>query len=301
VTQKDFDGWLTITHPSAIIPGHKFQIKVELADSVPDDATVQAFLGARKHRGWAGGQATAEEIRGFKASEAPLTFTMTPKVRGGLKEYVVVVHYGPEPGWGNKTKAARVTVPLIPAREIAAPEQFRTPDIATHNMLIEAYAMIEKGSQGVLAEKLADAGYSLSVEADGKLNFGLVSNGSRASLGSKQTVADGQWHHIVAEADRKRGVMTIYVDGEVSGRANLPLLPSASLSNNSKLFVGGTDKGRNLAVTLDFLRITRGTLADSRTSIEELRAWQFEGPFLADFTGTRPADGKRDAGAIEGN
>ena len=50
---------------------------------------------------------------------------------------------------------------------------------------------------------------------------------------------------------------------------------------------------------IDFLRICRGTLADASTTIEELYAWQFDGPSLRDFTGRKPADGKRDAGAIE--
>jgi hypothetical protein len=49
---------------------------------------------------------------------------------------------------------------------------------------------------------------------------------------------------------------------------------------------------------VDFLRIARGTLADAQTSIEELYEWELNGPFLKDFTGKAPADGKRDAGAI---
>jgi hypothetical protein len=48
------------------------------------------------------------------------------------------------------------------------------------------------------------------------------------------------------------------------------------------------------------MRIARGTLAGSKTTIEELYAWEFNGPFLQDFTGRkRPADGGA-AGAIDG-
>jgi hypothetical protein len=62
--------------------------------------------------------------------------------------------------------------------------------------------------------------------------------------------------------------------------------------------VGGTPQGRNLDGAIDFLRIARGTLADAKTTIEELYAWEFSGPFLDDFTGRkRPADGG-EAGAI---
>ena len=49
------------------------------------------------------------------------------------------------------------------------------------------------------------------------------------------------------------------------------------------------------------MRIALGTLADARTTIEELYAWQFDGPFLRDFTGREPTGARRDAGAIEGS
>ncbi len=72
-----------------------------------------------------------------------------------------------------------------------------------------------------------------------------------------------------------------------------------SLATDADLTVAGTPNGRCLRGEFEFLRIALGTLADARTSIEELHAWQFDGPFLRDWTGRRPRDGKRDAGAIE--
>ncbi len=75
--------------------------------------------------------------------------------------------------------------------------------------------------------------------------------------------------------------------------------PDASLANDADLYVGGTPQGHNLDGAIDFLRIARGTLADAKTTIEELYAWEFHGPFLDDFTGReRPADGG-EAGAID--
>lgn len=71
-----------------------------------------------------------------------------------------------------------------------------------------------------------------------------------------------------------------------------------SLENSNDLFVGGTPAGRNFQGTMDFLRISLGTLADAKTSIEELYVWQFDGPFLKDFA-SQPAKGRRDAGALE--
>ena len=72
-----------------------------------------------------------------------------------------------------------------------------------------------------------------------------------------------------------------------------------SLANSGALYVGGTPRGRCLEGTFDFLRIALGTLADANTTIEELYAWQFDGPFLRDFAGRKPAGAGRDAGAIE--
>lgn len=53
-----------------------------------------------------------------------------------------------------------------------------------------------------------------------------------------------------------------------------------------------------VGIELDFLRIAFSSLAESRTSIEELHTWEFDGPFLRDFAGRRP-NGRRDAGALE--
>ena len=73
----------------------------------------------------------------------------------------------------------------------------------------------------------------------------------------------------------------------------------ASLANDADLYVGGSPQGHNLNGAIDFLRLARGTLADAKTTIQELYAWEFHGPFLYDFTGReRPADGG-EAGAID--
>jgi len=75
-------------------------------------------------------------------------------------------------------------------------------------------------------------------------------------------------------------------------------LPTGSLSNRGDFLVGGGPGLKHLACTIDFLRVCRGTLADARTSIEELYGWEFNGPQFRDFAGRAP-EGKRDAGAIE--
>lgn len=62
--------------------------------------------------------------------------------------------------------------------------------------------------------------------------------------------------------------------------------------------VGKDAKDNYFRGAIDFLRVSRGTLADAKTMIDELYAWQFNGPFLRDFRGMSP-EGKRDAGALE--
>jgi len=54
----------------------------------------------------------------------------------------------------------------------------------------------------------------------------------------------------------------------------------------------GKNAGHFILAALVYLRIARGTLADAQTSTEELYDWEFDGPFICDFTGreaTRPA------------
>lgn len=65
------------------------------------------------------------------------------------------------------------------------------------------------------------------------------------------------------------------------------------------LTVGGSATGDWLSGSIDFLRISRSTLADARTTIEELYAWEFNGPQFRDFSGQAPKGNARDAGAIE--
>ena len=115
---------------------------------------------------------------------------------------------------------------------------------------------------------------------------------------SKAKVNDGQWHHAIVEADREAKTLTAYVDGRKDASAR-GVDGSVSLANDGDVHVGGTPEGRFFDGTLDFLRIAQGTLADADTTIEELHAWEFDGPFLYDFTGRKLAGGRRNAGAID--
>jgi hypothetical protein len=177
-------------------------------------------------------------------------------------------------------------------------KDFKSPEVYDSNFLIELCFKSESGiTGGLLAEKMGDAGYSLEVNDRGGLTFAVKSGSKTAKLESKSKINDGEWHHVVAEADRDLNTLTIYVNGKVDG-SGTAINKELSLENSSDLFVGGTPSGRNFKGTFEFLRICLGTLADAKTDIDELYAWQFSGPFLKDFTGSEPV-GKRDAGALE--
>jgi hypothetical protein len=177
-------------------------------------------------------------------------------------------------------------------------EALRNPQIYTSNMLIEVYFRTAPGhTGGVLMEKMRGNGYSLTVGASGRLSFTVKGPGASATVESTTKVNDGRWHHAVVEADRRAKALTVYVDGKKDGSAE-GVDASVSLANDGDVYVGGTPEGRYLDGALDFLRIAQGTLADADTTIEELYAWEFDGPQLRDFTGRKPT-GVRNAGALE--
>lgn len=175
----------------------------------------------------------------------------------------------------------------------------RNPQIRTSNYLFEVYFKTTPGAtNATLLRKGAESGHALLVNEAGGVTMSAGSGDLKASLTSRGNVNDGRWHHVVAEADRSARTFTIYLDGRQDSRGP-GLGPDTSLASDADLYVGGTPGGQNLEGVIEFLRIARGTLADARTTIEELHRWEFDGPALADFTGRpRPADGGA-AGALD--
>ncbi|MFO8006967.1 MAG: LamG-like jellyroll fold domain-containing protein, partial [Candidatus Brocadiia bacterium] len=171
----------------------------------------------------------------------------------------------------------------------------RTVDMGANNFLVEAYFRTEPGHVGgTLARKMGESGYALHVNERGGATFAIRSGdaGDEAACGA--VVNDGQWHHLIAEADRENGALRIYLDGRQTAEAPVRNLTAAAPLSNTADFV----VGEGFAGALDFLRVSRGTLEDAKTTIDELYEWQFNGPFLRDFCGNEPV-GRRDAGAIE--
>ena len=177
-------------------------------------------------------------------------------------------------------------------------EALKNPQISTSNFLIEVYFKTAPGhTGGVLMEKMKGNGYSLTVGGGGKLCFNVRGGSASATAESKVKLNDGRWHHAIVEADRLARTLTLYVDGN-KDEWTKGVDASVSLANQGDVYVGGTPQGRYLDGTIDFLRIAQGTLSDADTTIQELSAWEFDGPQMRDFTGRKPT-GARNAGAIE--
>ena len=176
-----------------------------------------------------------------------------------------------------------------------------TVDIDTESFLIEAVLATDPRASafGILAKHL-DRGYSLDVDLTGALLLSLDSGNARFQARSQAQINDGNWHHIIVEADRRRrNRITFYIDGKQdaiveAGPANI----GHSLSNDGDFLVGRSSAGY-FRGKLDFLRLSKGTLVDAETTIQELYAWEFNGPHLHDFTGAAPVGTARDAGAVE--
>ncbi len=179
-------------------------------------------------------------------------------------------------------------------REVTG-KDFKSPQVWDSNFCIEIYFKTES-TDCVLVRKMSQTGYELSIDNSGRFVISVKAPNDSARLKSQTRINDAKWHHVLVEADRSAKRLTIYIDGKLdtSGTG----IGTVSLANNSDLLVCGTPGGRCMKGTVEFLRISLGTLADAKTTIEELYAWQFDGPFLRDFTGREPK-GKRDAGALE--
>jgi len=179
-----------------------------------------------------------------------------------------------------------------------------TVDMDLSDFLIEVVLKTEPDlARGGIVCKRARKGYLLEMAENGSARMSLHFGSRSCSRTSTAPINDGRWHHVIAEVDRRqpRGIR-IYVDGELSnGDWSGRMDKNTSLSNAADFLVGKTtgSEADYFAGQLDFLRVSRGTLEDAETTIEELYAWQFDGPFLRDFRG-RPVQGAcRDAGAVE--
>jgi hypothetical protein len=280
--------------PASMKPDQPCEVKLRLT-GIERGMKIKADLHWQRGNGQFGGMNTWGGEGHTVDGEGPYVFKYTPQAKPGLGYFVVTAFVTPTGEWKDQVAVARWGVPA----DAAAPaEGYRNASIRESNFLIEAYFRTEPGhTGGVLIEKMQGSGYALGVDARGGLTFRVAGAGEARQVQSAAKVNDGQWHHAVAEVDRAAKRLRLYIDGRRDAEA--AGVGPVSLANKADVYVGGRPDGGHLAGTLDFMRISLGTLADAKTTIEELHAWQFAGPFLRDFTG-RPPAGRRNAGAIEG-
>lgn len=184
----------------------------------------------------------------------------------------------------------------LPCKGTIDAKDRKTLDMDANNFLIEIVCKTQTGFiDGGLVSKVADRGYCLRVDENGYLELSLKFGELKCFRTSTSKINDGKWHHIIAEVDRSspEGI-NIYIDGKLSnGQWKGDMNKIESLSNTANFSVGKTlgSKEKFFKGLIDFLRISRGTLNDAETTIEELYTWELDGPFLKDFYG-RPVASK---------
>ena len=290
-TKSDPEDWVEVMAPEKVRPGQKFVVTVRPKINLPEGNMLSVHMHWMRSGGYGGWNAIGLPPREVTADQDTYEFTVNPVFKTGLDHFLLHTFTGPTAEWGDKTHISTTTIPAAP------PIQHFNPEVKKANFLVECYFKAEPGAEGLLAGKIDDAGWRISLKADGRAAFEVKGLGHYARALSAEPLADGEWHHMVAEADGDERMLTIYVDGAHNG-SSIGLSGDVEIENRAPLLVGGTPEGDNLAVTLDFLRISRGSLADARTDIAELYEWEFDGPQFRDFRGYRP-DGKPEAGALE--
>ncbi|MDA3821292.1 MAG: T9SS type A sorting domain-containing protein [Bacteroidales bacterium] len=175
-------------------------------------------------------------------------------------------------------------------------------DMSDNDFILEGYLRTEKGhTDGVILSKFGSAeGYELGINENGEFEMSLLSSGSEiVSRISSSAINDSLWHHVLIEVDRY-GTIDMYVDGSIANGILTGAMPDIelSLSNKADLLIGKDADDNYFLGTIDFLRISKGSLYSAKTTVDEIYSWETDGPFLYDILGNE-ANGKRDAGAIE--
>lgn len=175
-------------------------------------------------------------------------------------------------------------------------------DMTTNDFIIEVFfRTTESHTGGILVSKRnTGSGYELGIDGSGYPVMSLYDGGSPIlSATGSVSVNDTMWHHVLVEVSRYRGI-DVYVDGELSNGAQTGDMPAPELplSNSDNLLVGKNSEGNYFSGEMDFLRISKGSLYEAKTSVDELYTWETDGPFLYDMRGNAP-EGQRDAGALE--
>jgi len=177
-------------------------------------------------------------------------------------------------------------------------------DMTNNNFIVETYFKVaEDHDGGVLLSKAGATGYGyqLEVTAGNEIRFSILNNGN-AVFSQLASISDnvGKWVHVLVEVNRVATSVNIYKNGVLANTSSTGSFPGTSIlfTNAADLLVGKNSSNNYFEGTIDFIRLSKGNLADAKTTIEEIYKWELDGPFLYDMAGKSPM-GQRDAGALE--
>ncbi len=271
----------TLRHPAKVTPGDSYKIYVDLDKPYPGQK-LGMHIHWLKSGGWGGFSGVTFPHR---LSSTRYVIDIKVKEHAGAVSYNWLPYLSPNGDWKDKTQNDTVSVGIaFDQATDDAPEGPWSVNILDSSMIIEAHLKTDD-SDGVIASKMSDGvGYELALEG-GELVFRVATDkGKSASAAiADLDIANGDWHHILAELDRKSRKLNLYVDA--SGASITVGLPEdfGSLGNSADFLVGGGPGKAHLAASFDFLRVTAASLAESKTTVEEIHAWQFNGPHFRDF------------------
>ena len=314
-TEKQAGGWVEATVPASVAVGQRFEAVLKV-NEVPEGQKIAAHLHWMKKDRFGGFNAWGGEAKPAVAGKT-VTFAFTPNEKPGLDRFTLTVFLTTTGEWEDRTRVAHVEIAKADAagatqtrtvslgggeetlRKTIRPENMPTVSVADSNFLIEVYFKTEPGHTGggLVGKSDGKTGYELFLDGGGRVTF-MVRGRTAVSAGTRAKVNDGRWHHVIAECDRKANALRVYLDGKMAVDLRGEAI-EGSLASPADFLVGMGPDGRHFAGTLDFVRVSLGTLADAKTTIDELYAWQFDGPQYRDFCGNRPAGKGRDAGALE--
>lgn len=295
--------WLHVSCPRDIQPGKKLEVGVDIqgAPANAADKKIAFHLHWMKKDGWGGylaHQFVPTDFHGDGRYKVAVDVPANLPDAFDSYNFMVSLSDDAQPS-SDKALAANFNVrPLHGAAVVSATATCgdKPQSVGSASLIVEAvFAAPAPG--GAIASCVKDGvGYALGLNDQGALAFRFGAKGANApaTVATSASVADGKPHHALAEVDREAGRVTLYVDGKTAATAPLPAaLKEADATVDAPLAVGADFQGE-----LDYLRIALSSLAESRTTLDELYTWQFDGPFLRDFTGRKP-NGRRDAGALE--
>lgn len=280
--------WLEITAPQSLAPDCESTVTVRLKKDIPGQK-IMVHLHWLKNAGW-GGFDTMSAFTPDASAGKTFSFRLKPGMHEGLDSYSLLVGLSPDGSWKDVSGSVSVKIPLIKPDAAAVPAEFPSPyDTGGCGFIVEAvFRTGDTRSKSSIVSCIGERGYELGFDGSGQLAFRVKAD---AEAAVRAPVSTSEWTHAIAECDREAGMLRIYLNGRLTAEKKMDISGSAAHS-------GSLSAGKGFTGSLEFLRIALGTLKDSHTTIEELYAWEFDGPFLRDFTGRKSSAG-RPAGAVD--